>query len=53
MKVEHLFIQHQDNPEALDLLLSMIDDLKTIILNLDIFTGDLPHFRNFPSDLAP
>ena len=35
-EVERLFIQGQDNLETLDLLLSMIDDLETIILNLDI-----------------
>ena len=43
MEVKRLFIQHQDNPEALDQLLLMINDLKTIILNLDSFTEDLLH----------
>ena len=42
-EVEYEFFRHQDNPETLDELLSIIDDLKTIILNLDIFTEHLSH----------
>ena len=41
--VNHLFIQHQDNPGALDQLLLMINVLKTIILNLDAWTEDMLH----------
>ena len=47
MEVKRLFIQHQDNPEALDQLLLMINDLKTIILNLDSFTEDLLHSHEY------
>ena len=43
MEVKRLFIQDQDNPEALDQLLLMINDLKTIILNLDAWTEDMLH----------
>ena len=42
-EIEYEFLRGQDNPEVLDQLLSVIDDLKTIILNLDIFTEVLPH----------
>ena len=47
MEVKRLFIQDQDNPEALDQLLLMINDLKTIILNLDSFTEDLLHSHEY------
>ena len=43
MEVKRLFIQHQDNPGALDQLLLMINNLKTIILNLDAWTEDMLH----------
>ena len=48
-EIEYEFLRGQDNPEVLDQLLSVIDDLKTIILNLDIFTEVLPHSWNIPS----
>ena len=46
-EIERLFIRHQDDPEAMDGLLVLIDELKTIIWNLDIFTEDLLHFHEY------